>query len=220
MLRGGERERERERESRVVSYSDALAISEPVRLVVTRTNERGERDLLGTYNLEWRQVLAEERGRWRVSAELAGVGAEASMSVGLLDLSLELFPKSRSLQRALLDAQLQVERRRSAEREQLFLVYAKQWWKEFLQIRVEHAHRIVKIFSQDECGCSRSVCTFVHPLRAGRLLDGPRQAARFVSLIPFERQASVGTGVGRGGGGADVWSSLHTLLCQRKGVSG
>lgn len=35
-----------------------------------------------------------------------------------------------------------------SERERLFLVYAKQWWKEYLQIRDTHQNRLVKIFAQ------------------------------------------------------------------------
>ena len=198
-----------------MTYSEALSVSEPIRLVVTRTNSRGERDLLGSYALEWRQVMATERGRWSTTAELNGVGPEAKISAGLLDLQLEVFPKSSPLQPAILSAQLELEKNRGLERERLFLVYAKQWWKEFLQIRAEHSQRLVKIFAQDEMGRSRSVCSFVQPLRAGRLIEGPRQAARFVSLIPFEARSCVGAGSGTGG---NVWCSLHSMLCQRKGV--
>ena len=100
-----------------------------------------------------------------------------------------------------------------AERERLFLVYAKQWWREFLQIRASHSNRLVKIFAQDECGTNRPVCSFVCPLRAGRLLDSPRQAARFVSLLGYEHSPSVG------GGKVEMWSSLHAFLCKGKGVS-
>ena len=203
-------------EGRLMTYSDALAISEPIHLVVTRTNDRGERDLLGTYALEWRHVLTEEKGKWSSTVELSGVGPEARISSGLLELALEVFPKSTPLQTTLLAGHLETERRQSTERERLFLVYSKQWWREFLQIRSEHGQRMVKIFAQDETGRSRSVCSFMRPLRAGRLLDGPRQAARFVSLIPFERASSC-VGAGRGVC-ADVWSSLHTLLSRRKGV--
>ena len=199
-----------------MTYSDALAIPEPIHLVVTRANDRGERDLLGTYALEWRHVLTEEKGKWSSTVELSGVGLEARISSGLLELALEVFPKSTPLQTALLAGHLETERRQSTERERLFLVYSKQWWREFLQIRSEHGQRMVKIFAQDETGRSRSVCSFVRPLRAGRLLDGPRQAARFVSLIPFERVSSC-VGAGRGVC-ADIWSSLHTLLSRRKGV--
>ena len=92
-------------------------------------------------------------------------------------------------------------------------MYAKQWWREFLQIRASHSNRLVKIFAQDECGTNRPVCSFVRPLRAGRLLDSPRQAARFIILLGYEHAPSVG------GGKAEMWSSLHAFLCKGKGVS-
>lgn len=45
-------------------------------------------------------------------------------------------------------AQIALEKGKQAEKERLFLVYAKQWWKEFLQIRSQHRERLVKIFAQ------------------------------------------------------------------------
>lgn len=200
-----------------MSYSDSLSISEPINLIVTRTDDRGERDLLSTYTLEWRSVLTEEKGKLSHTAELSGVGPEAKISSGLLELELETFPKASPLQGLFLSAHQETERQQAAERERLFLVYSKQWWKEYLQIRTDHSRRMVKIFAQDEMGRSRSVCSFVRPLRAGRLLDGPRHAARFVSLIPFKK-ASTSVGAGHGGCG-EVWRSLFTLLCQKDGVS-
>jgi len=41
-----------------------------------------------------------------------------------------------------------LERQKIAEKERLFLVYAKQWWREYLQIRPTHNSRLVKIFAQ------------------------------------------------------------------------
>lgn len=108
---------------------------------------------------------------------------------------------------------MNLEHNRIAERERLFLIYAKQWWREFLQIRSSHTNRLVKIFAQDECATNRPVCAFVRLLHAGRLLDSPRQAARFVSLLGYEHTQSVG------GGKAEMWSSLHAFLCKGKGVS-
>lgn len=117
------------------------------------------------------------------------------------------------LTKDVISAQVKLEHSRIAERERVFLVYAKQWWREFLQIRASHSNRLVKIFAQDECGTNRPVCSFVCPLRAGRLLDSPRQAARFVSLLGYEHSPSVG------GGKVEMWSSLHAFLCKGKGVS-
>lgn len=44
--------------------------------------------------------------------------------------------------------QQSLERQRTAEKERLFLVYAKQWWREFLEIRPSHQSKLVKIFAQ------------------------------------------------------------------------
>ena len=48
----------------------------------------------------------------------------------------------------ILAAQMGLEYSKNTERERLFLVYAKQWWKEYLEIREVHKNRTVKIFAQ------------------------------------------------------------------------
>lgn len=48
----------------------------------------------------------------------------------------------------LISAQMSLEKAKKAERERLFLVYAKQWWKEYCQIRPSQSERRVKIFAQ------------------------------------------------------------------------
>ena len=114
------------------------------------------------------------------SIELSGVGSEASIPAGILDLKLEILPCSREdlVHVDVLSAQLGMEKQRRDERERLFLVYTKQWWREYLEIRSTHSQRLVKIFAPDETGVNRPVCSYVRPLRAGRLLDSPRHAAR------------------------------------------
>ena len=72
----------------------------------------------------------------------------------------------------------------------------------------------MKIFAEDEWGGHGGlVCYFVQPLRAGRVLDSPRHAARFVSLIPYTKIEAVGAGAGR----AEIWHTFHTFLSMRKG---
>lgn len=58
------------------------------------------------------------------------------------------------------------------------------------------------------------MCSYITPLRAGRLLDSPRQAMRFVSLLRYEKQQALG-----GGDKLEQWSSLHAFLARNKGVS-
>ena len=201
---------------RLISAADALSISELIQLSLTRTNHRGEVELVGTSTLEWRRILCEESGRFSLGLELSGVGPEAKITPGILDIQVDLVPRlSDPVAMELLTAQLELERQRAAEQERLFLIYAKQWWKEYLSLRGDHANRLVKIFAPDETGISRPVCFYVQPLRAGRLLDSPRHAARLVSLVPFEKAGTVGSA----GCCSDVWTSAFSLLTSRRGVS-
>ena len=74
---------------------------------------------------------------------------------------------------------------------------------------------MVKIFAQDENGTNRLVCSYVKPMRTGRLIDSPRQAARFVSLIGYSRSApSFGISEKQ-----EQWMHLHTFLVRNSGDS-
>ncbi|XP_040520774.1 centrosomal protein of 76 kDa isoform X2 [Gallus gallus] len=174
----------------------------------------GETTLVASYFLEWRSVLAAENGITNVAVELLGVGTESKVSVGVLNVRLEMYPPlSKTLSPEITNTQFTLERQKIAEKERLFLVYAKQWWREYLQIRPTHNSRLVKIFAQDENGVNRPVCSYIRPLRAGRLLDTPRQAARFVSVLGYERAPVIGGG----GGKQEQWCTLLAFICRNKG---
>lgn len=69
--------------------------------------------------------------------------------MGIINVCLQLIPPLNELiSDDILAAQLDLEHTKSTERERLFLIYAKQWWKEYLEIREEHRTRLVKIFGQ------------------------------------------------------------------------
>ena len=81
--------------------------------------------------------------------EMMGTGAESKIPAGLLNVCVQLVPAlDEPLREDLIGAQLGLEHAKNTERERLFLVYAKQWWKEYLEIRDDHKNRLVKIFAQ------------------------------------------------------------------------
>uniref|UniRef100_A0A3P8W8W3 Centrosomal protein of 76 kDa n=1 Tax=Cynoglossus semilaevis TaxID=244447 RepID=A0A3P8W8W3_CYNSE len=169
--------------------------------------------LVSSYFLDWRTVLSSPSGKTCFAIELMGVGSECKVPAGVLTVSLELCPPlTETLSPDVVSTQQSLERNRTAEKERLFLVYAKQWWREFLEIRPSHQSKMVKIFAQDENGVNRPVCSYVRVLRAGRLLESPRQAARFVSLMAQEKAPVVG-----GGGKQEQWCTLLAFLCRGKG---
>ncbi|KAE8598300.1 hypothetical protein XENTR_v10016791 [Xenopus tropicalis] len=199
--------------SRMADATTMLSICDPVQLVLLKTDTSGETSLVSSHFLEWRSVLGTEKGATSLVVELLGVGAECKVSVGILNVKLELYPLlNKTLSQEVINTQFTLERQKTAEKERLFLVYAKQWWREYLQIRPSHNSRLVKIFAQDENWVNRPVCSYIRPLRAGRLLDTPRQAARFVNVLGYERAPTVG-----GGGKQEQWCTLLAFLCRNKG---
>ncbi|KAG7470096.1 hypothetical protein MATL_G00135690 [Megalops atlanticus] len=199
--------------SKMADATTMLSISDPVHMVLIKTDTSGETTLVSSYVLDWRTVLCAPNGKTNTAIELLGVGSECKVPVGVLNVKLELYPPlTETLSPDVITTQQSLERKRTAEKERLFLVYAKQWWREFLEIRPSHQTKLVKIFAQDENGVNRPVCSYVRVLRAGRLLDSPRQAARFVSLLGMERAPVVG-----GGARQEQWCTLLAFLCRNKG---
>lgn len=126
-----------------------LSICDRVHIVLTRKDTVGEVHLVSSHFLEWRQILCAASNKTNRTLELNGIGAENKLPVGIINVSLQLIPPlNEVVGNDILAAQLDLEHSRSTERERLFLIYAKQWWKEFLEIREEHRTRLVKIFGQ------------------------------------------------------------------------
>ncbi|XP_023185960.1 centrosomal protein of 76 kDa isoform X1 [Xiphophorus maculatus] len=199
--------------SKMVDATAMLSMCDTVHLVLIKTDTSGETTLVTSYFLDWRIVLGSPSCKTCFAVEMMGVGSESKIPAGVLTVSLELFPPlQETLNTDIIVTQQSLERQRTAEKERLFLVYAKQWWREFLEIRPSHQSKLVKIFAQDENGVNRPVCSYVRVLRAGRLLENPRQAARFVSLLTHERAPVVG-----GGGKQEQWCTLMAFLCRGKG---
>ncbi|XP_062848310.1 centrosomal protein of 76 kDa [Trichomycterus rosablanca] len=199
--------------SRMADATTMLSICDPVHMVLIKTDTWGETTLISSYFLDWISVLSAPSGRTSVSVELLGVGSECKVPAGVLNLKLEMYPPlTETLSPEVISTQQSLERQKTAEKERLFLVYAKQWWREFLDIRPSHQSKLVKIFAQDENGVNRSVCSYVRVLRAGRLLETPRQAARFVSLLAQEKAPVLG-----GGTRHEQWCTTMAFLCRNKG---
>ena len=88
------------------------------------------------------------------------------------------------------------------------MLYAKQWWAEYLKIRPEHKTRLVKLYSNDENGQTFPVFTFVWPINPTKILDSPRLAHRLVSSFELELIADRGIA-----GQVDIWTSASGIVC-------
>ncbi|KAK7114460.1 hypothetical protein V1264_000518 [Littorina saxatilis] len=198
---------------KMADVGSMLSICDPVHIVLNRTTALGEITLVSSHFFEWRPLLASKNGHLNVSIELKGTGPESKVPVGILEAELELFPRAtKHVEENVVRTQIDLERGKQAEQDRRFLEYAKHWWREYLDIKPAHQDRLIKIFALDENSNYRPVCSFITPLRAGRLLDTPRQAMRFVSLVRYEKQQTLG-----GGDKLEQWSTLHAFLSRNKG---
>ncbi len=66
----------------------------PIEVAVLKEDENGERDVTAIKQIEWRQVL--NRSRFQETAELYSLH-QKDVSVGLLELAIELLPKVNTL---------------------------------------------------------------------------------------------------------------------------
>ena len=129
-----------------------LAITDKIHIVMVRTDRNAsENHLIASQFVEWRSILSVEGNKKNMGIELMGVGEESKVPAGIIYISMQLVPTlSEALREDILETQLAIEHSKNAERERLFMVYSKQWWREFLEIRDDHKTRYVKIFAQVE----------------------------------------------------------------------
>ncbi|KAI9193282.1 CEP76 C2 domain-containing protein [Polychytrium aggregatum] len=184
------------------------SIGDRLHFVAIRSDGHFTRSVIGSAVVEWREVLVADKVS--AFAELREVG-NSQLTAGLVELTLELFPKpTQFLDRDELEFLIKREERAITDTARLFHLYAKQWWSDFLQIRSTHANRLVKIFALDEQGHRSPVTGYIYPIEADSI-ESPRHALRFVSLIPYHKIKPVGEP------NADIWQSLHTFLCAGHG---
>jgi centrosomal protein CEP76 len=175
-----------------------------------------QKELVASCAIDWRMALS-RGGTGAIPLELNPSGPDSSLHppTGILMVDMEAIasPSEVEVPFSAADVERAITRSAASEAkvERDFYIQAKGWWDAFCSGSPHLSARQVKIFAEDERGLNRCSCTFVEPVRAGRALDGPRTAARFVSLIPHERRAGVG------GKREETWHSPNAMLSRGMG---
>jgi centrosomal protein CEP76 len=103
--------------------------SDAIHVVVVRTNTEGERVVVASHMVDWR-VLVQHNVTHRethCAIEVGGVGAYAGSTAGILHMRVDVLPLNDV---TISDHVLMQERQARAERDRMFLTYAKTWWHE------------------------------------------------------------------------------------------
>ena len=132
----------------------------------------------------------------------------------MLTIHLDLTPNLTATELLIeesVNKQISLETRFEQESIQKFLDYANDWWSDFKSIKPQFKSRLGKIFAETddrEASIYKPVCTLIAPMIADRLLESPLHAARFVSLIPFQRIEAPGAEK------VEVWHSMQAFLAR------
>ncbi len=70
-----------------------LSLSDHIHLVLIKTDPAGDTTLIGSHFLTWRDILSSTTGRLACPVEINGVGAEAKVPMGILEIKLEIIPR-------------------------------------------------------------------------------------------------------------------------------
>lgn len=157
----------------MLGVTDMLAIADQIHFVLVKTDPNSEMQLISSTYLDWRSVLCSPTGKKTISIEMLGVGSliilsgclhyicsftnqqvtlfsgtESSIPVGIIEMTLSVIPAPDVLAEDVLEQQINLEKGYQSERNRLFLVYTKQWWREFLELRTSHSKRLVKLYAQ------------------------------------------------------------------------
>eukprot|EP00793_Prasinoderma_coloniale_P000127 PRCOL_00005635-RA len=162
-------------------------------LTVVVTSHRGDAAstsqaaVVGIAHVEWAPVLA--AGTAAVDVQLRGVGAEAGLRTGTLRVELEVTPAPLAGGRVALGADeaasaLSRQRMRETSASARFLSYARSWWAAYAAAADPGVAECVRLLLPEASGAQRACVSTVRPQQAGRSIASPREAARFVSLIP------------------------------------
>ena len=70
-----------------------LSLSDNIHLVLIKTDPSGDTTLIASHFLAWRDILSSSNGRLTCSVEINGVGAEAKVPMGILEVKFEIIPR-------------------------------------------------------------------------------------------------------------------------------
>ena len=182
--------------------------------------------LVGTASMDWRGAVTAAGGRQSSTVELRS-GGSVPIPVGALEVKVEVLGRGagkgagpRSTRKSLQELQRR-DKIEAAEALARFMGAAKEWWGNYAKRGAGFRHRNVKIVATAEDGLKWPVCRFVAPLRPGRLLTSPQEAAYWVALLGGGSAADSGGPLGDGqnrGGGDQKWPHFHSVFAS--GVAG
>ena len=138
----------------IPSYLDPaslLSASTPVMVVLQKQVMEERAVVLSTEKIDWRDLLA--HNSVEITKEMSPIDLKHKGSLGILYIDMDLhpyLPKDQLLTTVNVKKQQEAEKKFEAESHQQFLEYAKDWYRDFKEIRPSHTKRLVKMFAETD----------------------------------------------------------------------
>ena len=78
---------------KIADTATLVSLSDNIHLVLIKTDPSGDTTLIASHFLAWRDILSSSNGRLTCSVEINGVGAEAKVPMGILEVKFEIIPR-------------------------------------------------------------------------------------------------------------------------------
>ncbi|QDZ21881.1 centrosomal protein [Chloropicon primus] len=165
--------------------------------------------VMGHCELDYREAIVSSKGYVRKLLQLEQGEPTSTLVPGAIDLTLRVVP-------ALSDPIDKVEYNRQIREEEMartnkftnFLNLAKTSWNEFINKSEYFKQRPTKLIAYGEDGLQHCSCEFLKPLKCGRVLRTPKQAAYWVSLLQEDTMSQMLGDV------SSRWSSFDTIAAK------
>ena len=197
-----------------LNFSILKKISSPIHICLLLYKDNNLK-LVASKSIEWRWVLC--YGTYKIEAEFKSPSSLNNLNVGTVTMTISLLPlvdKQNLLSQTSITDQLNEERKNEIDISQDFINYATVWWEDYKNIRPENSSRIIKLFlpTEDrEFYSYKPSMSLIESYTIGRNIKTPYEAARFVSLLPYERRENPG------GEKVEIWHTIHSFLALMKG---
>ena len=197
-----------------LNYSILKKISSPIHICLLLYKDNNLK-LVASKSIEWRWVLC--YGTYKIEAEFKSPSSLNNLNVGTVTMTISLLPlvdKQNLLNQTSITDQLNEERKNEIDISQDFINYTSVWWEDYKNIRPENSSRIIKLFlpTEDrEFYSYKPSMSLIESYNLGRNINTPYEAARFVSLLPYERRENPG------GEKIEIWHTIHSFLALMKG---
>lgn len=165
--------------------------------------------VMGFCELDFREAIVSSKGYVRKLLQLEQGEPTSTLVPGAVDMTLRVIPSlTDPVDKVEYNRQIREEEMARTNRFTNFLTVAKSSWNAYIGRQERFKQRPIKLIAYGDDGLQHCSCEFLRPLKCGRVLKTPKQAAYWVSLLQEDSLSQMLGDV------SSRWSSFETVAAQ------